>query len=588
MKTFNSFIQEKQIVSDTLNEKADIFGVFRSLSPLLHTKEYKLALVHLKKFIMMEVLRNKNQNSKLRHSVYYYAHDIGKKYGHNVDARILAKMFLKWYNEEYPDDDYRLNESLSQDDSVSTWIKDFQKSDAPQFKGKNKEERRKMAIAAFMSSKKKSSVNEDVLIQSVLEELSFEEQHDYKSSDIELAEELIEEIWEETLFHMFDEGKENTEELVESILQSRDRLLYEEKRKDIPKDSKVVFGRVISTKTDKMIGKIIDDKFVPIKDLKDDEKEDDSDKKATPDEKDDIDLAPAHVKNVFKRIKKEIEDISSDLGESKESIAKALSEKSVQGALKHTGYSIKKAGSALFQTAGLINSSLSQGFKELEKAGALTKLRKGTEKIDGFLDRHPFIKKVSGPLIAGALIYQWNNMSFSGDFNSDFDVTQMIGAATGQFSLTDLISTSDGVKSLTQLMFGLATGKTLGSAIGFPWKLGITAALVYTGAKKAHNEKLASKAWNHIQKLMNDNKKEEVKEEFVTIAIDESSSVPNQKDLDRKIKYLLTISDVAEDLLDAINDNDKKTIDAILKKEISNTVFRKHITDLIYSEINKK
>ena len=33
------------------------------------------------------------------------------------------------------------------------YVKDFQKSDAPQFKGKSKEKRRKMAIAAYLDAK---------------------------------------------------------------------------------------------------------------------------------------------------------------------------------------------------------------------------------------------------------------------------------------------------------------------------------------------------------------------------------------------------------------------------------------------------
>jgi len=48
-------------------------------------------------------------------------------------------------------------------DGMGAWIDDFQKSDAPQFKGKNKEERREMAIAAYLSAKrgdKKESVEE--------------------------------------------------------------------------------------------------------------------------------------------------------------------------------------------------------------------------------------------------------------------------------------------------------------------------------------------------------------------------------------------------------------------------------------------
>lgn len=595
-KTFESFFMKKN--NDTneskrLDEKSDIFGVIKNLSPLTHAKDYKLALIELKKFIMRSLLKGKK--STLPHSVYFYAHTIGKRYSDSVDPRLLAKMFLKWYNEEYPNDDYKLNESLDLDDKVVTWIKDFQKSDAPQFKGKTKEERRKMAIAAYMS--KKETMNEDVIIESVLNELRMNQNEwsvdksFFVDDSIAIAEEAIESIWEETLFHLFDEGHEDVDALVESILHERDQMLFEERRKDIPKDSKVVFGRVISTKTNKMIGRIVKDKFVP---STEDDEENSSEKKKnskkddSEDEKDEIDQAPAHVKNVFKRIKKEIEEISSELGESKESISKALSEKSVQGALKHTGYSIKKAGVAVHRTVGLINTSLAQGFKEMEKAG-VKKLRAGTEKIDEFFDRHPFIKKVSGPLVAGALLYQWNNMSFSGHFHSDFDVTQMLEAIHGKFSLTDIIATPEGAKGMTQLIFGLATGKALGSSITFPWKLGMTAALVYTGAKKAHDKKLADKAWKKLQELI-PKEKEPVKEDYSSyksIIVDESSTVPNQKEIDKKIKYLLTISDISEDLLDAINEGNRKMIEHLLKKEITNDALRKQIQDFIVNEMER-
>ena len=47
-----------------------------------------------------------------------------------------------------------LGEKLKVSDGMGSWIKDFQGSDAPQFKGKDKEERRDMAIAAYLSAKK--------------------------------------------------------------------------------------------------------------------------------------------------------------------------------------------------------------------------------------------------------------------------------------------------------------------------------------------------------------------------------------------------------------------------------------------------
>lgn len=48
-----------------------------------------------------------------------------------------------------------INEVLSPDKGAGEYVKDFQKSDAPQFKGKSKEKRTKMGIAAFLSAKRK-------------------------------------------------------------------------------------------------------------------------------------------------------------------------------------------------------------------------------------------------------------------------------------------------------------------------------------------------------------------------------------------------------------------------------------------------
>ena len=43
---------------------------------------------------------------------------------------------------------------LKVSDGIGAWIKDFQKSDAPQFKGKSKDERRDMAVAAYLTAKR--------------------------------------------------------------------------------------------------------------------------------------------------------------------------------------------------------------------------------------------------------------------------------------------------------------------------------------------------------------------------------------------------------------------------------------------------
>jgi hypothetical protein len=47
----------------------------------------------------------------------------------------------------------QVDEKLGPKSKPETYIKDFQKSDAPQFKGKSKEKKRQMAIAAYMANK---------------------------------------------------------------------------------------------------------------------------------------------------------------------------------------------------------------------------------------------------------------------------------------------------------------------------------------------------------------------------------------------------------------------------------------------------
>ena len=51
-----------------------------------------------------------------------------------------------------------LKEKLDKDADMGDYIKDFQKSDSPQFKGRSKEKRKDMAIAAYLDK------NESLLI----------------------------------------------------------------------------------------------------------------------------------------------------------------------------------------------------------------------------------------------------------------------------------------------------------------------------------------------------------------------------------------------------------------------------------------
>jgi hypothetical protein len=111
------------------------------------------------------------------------------------------------------------------------------------------------------------------------------------------------------------------------------------------------------------------------------------------------------------------------------------------------------------------------------------------KQLDLFLDKHPIIKKATGIIVIGFLIYQWTNMiSFTGDIEFDFDQTSLLSAISGNFSLAELFASEDGIK---MLMF-IATKSLAG--LNFPWPgdtwVLFALSIVYTVSKK-HYPKLA-------------------------------------------------------------------------------------------------
>lgn len=90
-----------------------------------------------------------------------------KKFGVNSPAELKGDKELEFY--DYIDKNWKadheesVTEELKVSDGLGAWITDFHKSDAPQFTGKSKEERQKMAIAAFVAAGGKlESVKESV------------------------------------------------------------------------------------------------------------------------------------------------------------------------------------------------------------------------------------------------------------------------------------------------------------------------------------------------------------------------------------------------------------------------------------------
>lgn len=97
---------------------------------------------------------------------------------------------------------------------------------------------------------------------------------------------------------------------------------------------------------------------------------------------------------------------------------------------------------------------------------ASTKVGKWTEDklkdLDAFLAKHPKTKRIAGMAVAGILIYIWLNMTFTGNADYDFDMTDMILALGGGFTLSSLFAGPEGMALLTLFATGMI-------GLSFPW-----------------------------------------------------------------------------------------------------------------------
>jgi hypothetical protein len=78
-----------------------------------------------------------------------------------------------------------LIEKLKKSDDMGTWIKDFYDSDAPQFKGKSKEKRRKMAVAAKLAAMDELSMSLKDLSKTGLNKKAYGTDKDKLKKDLE-------------------------------------------------------------------------------------------------------------------------------------------------------------------------------------------------------------------------------------------------------------------------------------------------------------------------------------------------------------------------------------------------------------------
>ena len=193
----------------------------------------------------------------------------------------------------------------------------------------------------------------------------------------------------------------------------------------------------------------------------------------------------------LKDLKSHVDSVVKSVGVDAKLVTKAFKEPSVYNTVNALGGSIS---AAVKTTRGLmqgVGKSLEVGGAALTDTPGFDKLQKGMISADEWLKENPKAKKIVGVGLAAAATAQWWYMSFSGDVESDFDLTSVTAAVTGKPAdavptITDFLGTPAGVKNMALLGGGLA-GKSLIGTAGWAalgsTGIGLTLALAYAGTK---------------------------------------------------------------------------------------------------------
>lgn len=198
-----------------------------------------------------------------------------------------------------------------------------------------------------------------------------------------------------------------------------------------------------------------------------------------------------------KALTSEVNNLVKDVGVERDNLVKAIKEKSVFRAVKAVGLG---SGKILLDGMKVVDSAVNFAADKVAATKAIQGLQKGLIKVDSFLDQYPKLKTVTGTALAGFLSYQWLYMSFSGNLDSDYDLSSIPEAIAGNIGFTEILATPQGVKGMGLLAAGLATGGL--STLWLGGRKGMMLAAAYTGAKKLGDKKTENKLFAKMRQLV--------------------------------------------------------------------------------------
>lgn len=187
---------------------------------------------------------------------------------------------------------------------------------------------------------------------------------------------------------------------------------------------------------------------------------------------------PDTVKDLKQHVRSVIDAVDADI----ETVAIAFKEPSVYNTVKALGAGITGASRVVMGSLRTIGKSLTVGGAAIHDTESFQKLERGIIKVDEFMQKNKPLSTLSAVAVSGLAIGQWLRMSFSGDIESDFDLTIIPQAFAGEAGFRELIATPDGIKGMGLLSAGMATG---GLPIWMGGATGLALALTYSGLQSA-------------------------------------------------------------------------------------------------------
>ena len=126
--------------------------------------------------------------------------------------------------------------------------------------------------------------------------------------------------------------------------------------------------------------------------------------------------------DTVKDLKQHVQSVIDAVGDL-ETVAIAFKQPSVYNTVKAIGGSISASSRVVMGTLRTVGKTLTVGGAYIHDTKAFQKLERGIIKTDEFMQSNPSLSKLSAVAVSGLAIGQWLRMSFSGDIESDFDLT---------------------------------------------------------------------------------------------------------------------------------------------------------------------